>query len=134
MSQEIIITSVTANTPVDIYYCDSTSGSCVYQATVSTFPYTFYVLPPYTNGNILINQVTSNLDYQLDVAVSHPSHSKDGYNGIVVNSIVSNVAADLTLQTSNTLGDGTQCILSMGSFGSNNKKALFQKFLEKVNL
>jgi len=54
MSQEIIITSVTANTPVDIYYCDSTSGSCVYQATVSTFPYTFYVLAPYTNGNILI--------------------------------------------------------------------------------
>jgi hypothetical protein len=54
MSQEIIITSVTANTPVDIYYCDSTSGSCVYQATVSTFPYTFYVSAPYTNGNILI--------------------------------------------------------------------------------
>jgi hypothetical protein len=54
MSQEIIITSVTANTPVDIYYCDSTSGSCVYQATVSTFPYTFYVSEPYTNGNILI--------------------------------------------------------------------------------
>jgi hypothetical protein len=54
MSQEIIITSVTANTPVDIYYCDSTSGSCIYQATVSTFPYTFYVSAPYTNGNILI--------------------------------------------------------------------------------
>jgi hypothetical protein len=57
MSQEIIITSVTANTPVDIYYCDSTSGSCVYQATVSTFPYTFYVSAPYTNGNILIKIV-----------------------------------------------------------------------------
>ena len=54
MSQEIIITSVTANTPVDIYYCDSTSGSCIYQSTVSTFPYTFYVSAPYTNGNILI--------------------------------------------------------------------------------
>ena len=57
MSQEIIITSVTANTPVDIYYCDSTSGSCVYQATVSTFPYTFYVSAPYTNGNILVKIV-----------------------------------------------------------------------------
>jgi hypothetical protein len=57
MSQEIIITSVTANTPVDIYYCDSTSGSCIYQATVSTFPYTFYVSAPYTNGNILIKIV-----------------------------------------------------------------------------
>jgi hypothetical protein len=59
MSQEIIITSVTANTPVDIYYCDSTSGSCVYQAAVSTFPYTFYVSSPYTEGNILIKIVDS---------------------------------------------------------------------------
>ena len=83
----------------------------------------------FENGNILINQATSNLDYQLDVAVSDTSQSKAGYNGIVVNSILSNVAADLTLQTSNTLGDGTQCILSMGSFGSNNKKAIFQKYL-----
>ena len=84
----------------------------------------------FENGNILINQQTSNLDYQLDVAVSHPSDSKNGYNGIVVNTIVSNVAADLTLQTSNTLEeDGTQCILSMGSFGSDNKQAIFQKFL-----
>ena len=83
----------------------------------------------FENGNILINQTTSNLDYQLDIAISHPSDSNDGYNGIMVNSIVSNVAADLTLQTSNTLGDGTQCILSMGSFGSDNKKAVFQKYL-----
>jgi len=83
----------------------------------------------FENGNILVNQTTSQLDYQLDVAVSHPSDSKNGYNGIVVNSIVSNVSADLTLQTSNTLGDGTQCILSMGSFGSNNNKAIFQNYL-----
>ena len=45
---------------------------------------------------------------------------------LVVNTKLSNVAADLTLQTSNTLGDGTQCILSMGSFGSNNNKAIFK--------
>jgi hypothetical protein len=47
MSQEVTITSVTANTPVEIYYCDSTSGSCVYVQTVSTFPYTFNVPDPY---------------------------------------------------------------------------------------
>ena len=35
MSQQVTITSVTANTPVEIYYCDSTSGSCVYVSTVS---------------------------------------------------------------------------------------------------
>ena len=83
----------------------------------------------FENGNVLINQASSNLDYQLDVAVTHQSDSKDGYNGIVVNTLVSNVAADLTLQTSNTLGDGTQCILSMGSFGSDNNKSIFQTFL-----
>ena len=83
----------------------------------------------FENGNVLINQNNSYLDYQLDVGVTHPSDVKDGYNGIVVNTLVSNVAADLTLQTSNALGDGTQCILSMGSFGSDNKQSIFQKYL-----
>ena len=83
----------------------------------------------FENGNVLINQSSSYLDYQLDVAVTHPSDTKNGYNGIVINTLASNVAADLTLQTSNTLGDGTQCILSMGSFGSDNKQAIFQKYL-----
>ena len=54
MSQQVTITSVTANTPVEIYYCDSTSGSCVYVSTVSVFPYTFNVPPPYNETNIVI--------------------------------------------------------------------------------
>jgi len=83
----------------------------------------------FENGNVLINQTTSYLDYQVDIAVTHPSDVKDGYNGLVVNSTASNVAADITLQTSNTIGDGTQCILSMGSFGLDNKKAIFQTYL-----
>ena len=83
----------------------------------------------FQDGNVLINQSSSNLDYQLDVAVSHPSDSKPGYNGIVVNSLESNVAADITLQTSNALADSTQCIISMGAFGSNNKQAIFQSYL-----
>lgn len=98
----------------DIQFGSSSSGSPVVK---------------FENGNVLINQATSNLDYQLDVAVSHPSNVKNGYNGIVVNTLVSNVAADLTLQTSNTLGDGTQCILSIGSFGSDNKQSIFQTYL-----
>jgi hypothetical protein len=57
MSQEVTISSVTANTPVDIYYCDSMSASCVYVATVSTFPYTFDVLDPYDNGDFVIKIV-----------------------------------------------------------------------------
>jgi hypothetical protein len=54
MSQQVTITSVTANTPVEIYYCDSFSASCVYVSTVSVFPYTFDVPPPYNESNIVI--------------------------------------------------------------------------------
>jgi len=54
MSQQVTITSVTANTPVEIYYCDSTSGSCVYVSTVSVFPYTFDVPPPYDETDFVI--------------------------------------------------------------------------------
>ena len=83
----------------------------------------------FKDGNVLINQADSNLDYQVDIAVTHPSSDKPGYNGLVVNTFESNVASDLTLQTSNTLGDGTQCILSLGSFGSDNEYAIFQNYL-----
>jgi hypothetical protein len=54
MSQQVTINSVTANTPVEIFYCNSSSGSCVSVATVSSFPYTFSVPPPYDETNIVI--------------------------------------------------------------------------------
>ena len=54
MSQQVTITSVTANTPVDIYYCDSFSASCVYVATVSTFPFVFYVPDPYDTTDFVV--------------------------------------------------------------------------------
>ena len=54
MSQQVTITSVTANTPVDVYYCNSFSASCVSVGTVSTFPFTFSVPPPYDQTNIVI--------------------------------------------------------------------------------
>ena len=57
MSQQVTITSVTANTPVEIYYCNSMSASCVYVSTVSVFPYTFDVPPPYDEQNIVIKIV-----------------------------------------------------------------------------
>ena len=57
MSQQVTITSVTANTPVEIYYCDSMSASCVYVSTVSVFPYTFDVPDPYDNGDFIVKIV-----------------------------------------------------------------------------
>jgi hypothetical protein len=57
MPQSVTILSVTANTPVEIYYCDSVSGSCVYEATVSVFPFTFDVPPPYDQTDVVIKIV-----------------------------------------------------------------------------
>jgi hypothetical protein len=57
MSQQVTITSVTANTPVNIYYCDSYSASCVYVATVSTFPFVFDVPDPYDTVDFVVKIV-----------------------------------------------------------------------------
>jgi len=54
MSLSFTITSVTANTPVDISYCYANSGSCVYVATVSTFPYTFDIPDPYDTADFIV--------------------------------------------------------------------------------
>lgn len=54
MSQQVTILSVTANTPVDVYYCDSFSANCVFVDSVTVFPYTFDVPPPYDETNIVI--------------------------------------------------------------------------------
>ena len=57
MGQQVTINSVTANTPVEIYYCDSMSANCVYVATVSVFPYTFEVGNPYDTEDLVIKIV-----------------------------------------------------------------------------
>jgi hypothetical protein len=59
MSQLITITSVTANTPVDIYYCDSFSANCVFVSTVSVFPYQFDVPSPYDETDFVVKIIDS---------------------------------------------------------------------------
>ena len=59
MSQLVTITSVTANTPVDIYYCDSFSANCIFVSGVTVFPYTFTVPAPYDETNIVIKIIDS---------------------------------------------------------------------------
>jgi hypothetical protein len=54
MSQFVTIQSVTANTPVDIYYCNSGGGDCQFVASVATFPFSFYVPSPYSESTIVI--------------------------------------------------------------------------------
>lgn len=59
MSKLVIIESVTANTPVDIYYCDSMSASCVLVSGVTIFPYSFTVPSPYSDTDFVIKIVDS---------------------------------------------------------------------------
>lgn len=82
----------------------------------------------FQNGNLLVNQSSSDLDRQVDIAVTDESASKPGHNGLVINTFESNVASDLTLQTSNTVS-ATQCILSMGAYPGNDKYAKYQTYL-----
>jgi hypothetical protein len=64
MSELVNILAVTANTPVEIYYCDSTSGNPVYVATVSTFPYEFVVPDSYSDENFLVKIIdTQGFEY-----------------------------------------------------------------------
>ncbi len=57
MSQQVTIESITANLPVNIYYCDAFSASCVFVSTVASLPFTFLVPPPYDETNFLIKIV-----------------------------------------------------------------------------
>lgn len=66
MSQQVTITSVTANTPVDIYYCDAMSGSCVFVSTVSTFPFVFDVPSPYDQQDFII-KIVDNIGCEIGI-------------------------------------------------------------------
>jgi cell division septation protein DedD len=73
MAQQVTITSVTANTPVDIYYCDSLSANCVYIAAVATFPYTFVVPDPYDFVDYVIKIIDVNGCIDTDTVLITPT-------------------------------------------------------------
>jgi hypothetical protein len=77
MGEQITITSVTANTPVDIYYCNSIGESCVYVSTVSTFPFTFVVPSPYdfVDYTIKIVDVNECVDEEVVLVTPTPTAS-----------------------------------------------------------
>jgi len=59
MSTLFTITTITANTPVDIYYCDSMSASCVFVTSTSVFPYQFSVPAPYDETDFVVKIIDS---------------------------------------------------------------------------
>lgn len=60
MSEQVTITTITANTPVNIYYCDSDGNNCIYVSSVSSFPYTFDVPISYSANDFIVKIVDSN--------------------------------------------------------------------------
>lgn len=59
MSQTVIISTITANTPFDVYYCNVSSGSCVYVATVAVAPYQFDVPSPTSDTDFVVKIIDS---------------------------------------------------------------------------
>jgi hypothetical protein len=59
MSEQVTISSVSANLPVNVYYCDSISANCVFVQTVLEFPFTFTVPSPYSDVSFLVKIIDS---------------------------------------------------------------------------
>lgn len=59
MGRLVTISSITAETPVDIYYCDAMSANCQFVSSVSTFPYSFTVPSPEADSNFIVKIVDS---------------------------------------------------------------------------
>ncbi len=59
MGRQVTIESVTANTPVDIFYCNVMSASCVYVDTVVVFPFTFDVPSPVGDNSFVVKVIDS---------------------------------------------------------------------------
>ena len=57
MSQTVTIPNITANLPLEVFYCDSFSGNCVSVATVASAPYTFDVPDSYSSLDFVIKIV-----------------------------------------------------------------------------
>ena len=59
MSITVNISTITANTPFEVFYCNSSSGSCVSVATVANAPYQFDVPSPNSDTDFVVKIVDS---------------------------------------------------------------------------
>lgn len=100
----------------------------------------------FENGNFLINQAHSDLDYQNDIYISKSSNSttvngintyKPGYNGIAINTGNTSVAAEINIVASTSNGQiGSNTIieasLSTGTQPANSNYAIYQTYMGYV--
>lgn len=59
MSLLVTITTITANTPVDVYYCDSIGDNCIFVETRTIFPFQFLVPSPYDEDSVIVKIIDS---------------------------------------------------------------------------
>jgi hypothetical protein len=55
----VTITTLTANTPADVYYCDAMSANCVFVSGITSVPFQFEVPSPYSDGDFVIKLIDS---------------------------------------------------------------------------
>lgn len=76
------------------------------------------------NGNVLINQSNSSLNRQLDVKVTKSSNASVGYDGLIINTANTSVAADTTMQSSDSNG-----IISIGMQPASSIYARYKEYI-----
>jgi hypothetical protein len=61
MAVQVIISSITGQSPYDVYICQSNGSGCFYVSTITTTPYVFDIPAPYdTSSSYLLKVVDAN--------------------------------------------------------------------------
>jgi hypothetical protein len=76
MSKYVTIESVTANTPVDVYYCDSMSAGCIFVSAITFSPFSFVVPSPYSDTDFVIKLVDSQTCVDGEVILVTPTQTQ----------------------------------------------------------
>ena len=61
MAVQVTISSITGQSPYDVYICQSNGSGCFYISTITTTPYVFDIPAPYdTSSSSLLKVVDAN--------------------------------------------------------------------------
>lgn len=60
MAVQVTISSITGQSPYDIYICQTGGTSCFYMTTISSVPYIFDIPSPYNTSNAYMLKIIDN--------------------------------------------------------------------------
>jgi hypothetical protein len=61
MAVQVTISSITGQSPYDVYICQSSGSGCFYIATITTTPYVFDIPSPYdTSSSYMLKVIDAN--------------------------------------------------------------------------